>query len=1050
MNSVTRGDDGISEYGDKVENRDFGQDTNKHYYFSITAFDVDGSKGVASHGGGGKVGQELEFYSSHTGRAKGQQNHPFLDLSTLSDALHKRLVVARPKTAKEARTFISYLVKDNKRSRTSALKTELRSIKLGDLTMEAYFQKIESIMTILASLDSLVNDEDVVHYALEGLPEKYNQVCGYMHYKDMFLDLKTALSLLITKEMRLKSKALSLPMDSSYPMVLMANPGNNRTSSTTPQVKSWRPCFNFAKGTCRFGESCCYVHDANARLGTINNGSNRGRGNGDNTTNELLNKLIQQLGNITCTSTVPSFTNNASSAVAFNTGPSHPFGPYVGPNNGLAAPPGFSHPAQQACPRVGHYNAGQQPLINSACHSNVFNTCLYSSVLVGDGHPIPVTNSGHSILPTPNGSLHLRNVLITPSIVKNLIYVRQFVRDNNCTIKIDAFGFSVKDFTTRRVLLRCDSTGDLYPVTSPSPVPQAYLVSQHTWHQRLGHPGSEVLRRLISSSCISCNKEKPPILCHACQLGKHVRLPFVYSETVIGFGYYNNGMFMLNLNKVPDDSSSVYMSSSTVVNSSLWHARLGHVNYKRMLAMSKDDLIPAIDENTEKLIASRFCYVYLLYAKDEALDKFKIYKTEVELQQNDLIKTLRTDRGGEYYNPVLFQSVGIFHETTTPYTPQQNGVAERKNRTLKEMVKSMLSYSGLSEGLWGEAILTSCYLLNRVPNKRNTTTPYDLWYKKRPNLSFLHIWGCRAHSKAYRFYVIEPNDSVSINTMIESRDAIFYENRFSSIPRPKYVIPNSDESQRDDHSNDVPIEGSRDQIESQYSYCYSIEEDPRTYNEAMQSRDAALWKEEIDDEIGSIMKINTWVLSDLPPGCKPLGCKWIFKRKMKVDGTIDKFKARLVIQGFRQKERIVYFDTYVPVARITTIRLLLALAAIHNLVVHQMDVKTAFLNGDLEEEVYMKQPEGFVMPGNEHKASKKLTCITGSTIEYEFIALAAAGKKAYAKKLIHEIQKTMSSAEAEYVAAAGCHAGNPICVDWWMDMAHDPKAPNDCLGIRQD
>ncbi|GJT52821.1 gypsy type transposase [Tanacetum coccineum] len=131
----------------------------------------------------------------------------------------------------------------------------------------------------------------------------------------------------------------------------------------------------------------------------------------------------------------------------------------------------------------------------------------------------------------------------------------------------------------------------------------------------------------------------------------------------------------------------------------------------------------------------------------------------------------------------------------------------------------------------------------------------------------------------------------------------------------------------------------------------------------MQSWDAALWKEAIDDEISFIMENNTWVLSDLPPGCKPLGCKWIFKRKMKVDGTIDKFKARLVIQGFRQKEGIDYFDTYAPIARITTIRLLLALVVIHNLVIHQMDVKTAFLNGDLEEEVYMKQPKGFVMPG---------------------------------------------------------------------------------------
>ncbi|GJU18525.1 hypothetical protein Tco_1146491 [Tanacetum coccineum] len=120
--------------------------------------------------------------------------------------------------------------------------------------------------------------------------------------------------------------------------------------------------------------------------------------------------------------------------------------------------------------------------------SEVFNSCMYSSVSVGDGHSIPVTNTGHSILPTSVRPLHLNNFLITPHIVKNLIFVRQFVRGNNCTIEFDAFGFSVKDFMTRWVLLRCDSTGDLYPVTHPSPTPRAFLVSQHTWHQRLGHP----------------------------------------------------------------------------------------------------------------------------------------------------------------------------------------------------------------------------------------------------------------------------------------------------------------------------------------------------------------------------------------------------------------------------------------------------------------------------------------------------------------------------------------------------------------------------------
>ncbi|GJW24657.1 reverse transcriptase domain-containing protein [Tanacetum coccineum] len=117
----------------------------------------------------------------------------------------------------------------------------------------------------------------------------------------------------------------------------------------------------------------------------------------------------------------------------------------------------------------------------------------------------------------------------------------------------------------------------------------------------------------------------------------------------------------------------------------------------------------------------------------------------------------------------------------------------------------------------------------------------------------------------------------------------------------------------------------------------------------------------------SIIGNNTWVLADLSLSCKPLGYKWIFKRKLKVDGTVEKFKARLVIQGFRKKLWIDYFDTYALVARISNIRLLIAMALIHSLTIHQMDMKRAFLNGELEEEVYMNQPQGFIMPGNENK-----------------------------------------------------------------------------------
>ena len=125
----------------------------------------------------------------------------------------------------------------------------------------------------------------------------------------------------------------------------------------------------------------------------------------------------------------------------------------------------------------------------------------------------------------------------------------------------------------------------------------------------------------------------------------------------------------------------------------------------------------------------------------------------------------------------------------------------------------MLSYSGLSSGYWGEALLTSCHILNRVPNKRNKITPYELWKKRKPNLSYLRVWGCRAivkvpepkrkklgergieciflgyaeNSKAYRFLVIEPNDSYPVNKVIESRDVIFQEEMFNSISKPNDI-----------------------------------------------------------------------------------------------------------------------------------------------------------------------------------------------------------------------------------------------------------------------
>ena len=144
----------------------------------------------------------------------------------------------------------------------------------------------------------------------------------------------------------------------------------------------------------------------------------------------------------------------------------------------------------------------------------------------------------------------------------------------------------------------------------------------------------------------------------------------------------------------------------------------------------------------------------------------------------------------------------------------------------------------------------------------------------------------------------------------------------------------------------------------------SVKSEPTSFEEAT-SHDE--WKEAMQKEYDSLIKNGTWKLVDPPYGTKPIRCKWVYKNKYKHDGSLYKHKARLVAKGFVQKEGIEYEDTFYPIEKWGTIHTLLALATYNGWKVHQMDMKTDFLNGDLKENVYMSQPEGFFMKGQEHK-----------------------------------------------------------------------------------
>ena len=184
----------------------------------------------------------------------------------------------------------------------------------------------------------------------------------------------------------------------------------------------------------------------------------------------------------------------------------------------------------------------------------------------------------------------------------------------------------------------------------------------------------------------------------------------------------------------------------------------------------------------------------------------------------------------------------------------------------------------------------------------------------------------------------------------------------------------------EEDNDEAPRRSKRQRTEKSFGddfVIYLVDDTPKTIAEAYSSPDADYWKEAVRSEIDSIMSNGTWEVVERPYGCKPVGCKWVLKKKLRADGTIDKYKARLVAKGYTQKEGEDFFDTYSPVARLTTIRVLLSLAASHGLLVHQMDVKTAFLNGELEEEIYMDQPEGFVVKGQERMVCKLVKSLYG-------------------------------------------------------------------------
>ncbi|RVW71665.1 Retrovirus-related Pol polyprotein from transposon TNT 1-94 [Vitis vinifera] len=350
-----------------------------------------------------------------------------------------------------------------------------------------------------------------------------------------------------------------------------------------------------------------------------------------------------------------------------------------------------------------------------------------------------------------------------------------------------------------------------------------------------------------------------------------------------------------------------------------------------------------------------------------ALDVFKIYKAEVENQLNRRIKSVRSDRGGEYYGrftesgqhlsafALFLREHGIIANYTMPGTPEQNGVAERRNRTLIDMVRSMMSNSTLPEFLWGEALKTAVHILNRVPSKVVPKTPYELWVGRKPTLNYLHVWGCPAEAKIFNPQ-IKKLDSKTI-----SCNFIGYPERSKVGTELKKLTSNEVSTPMMEYgvTQEVSCNENENVPTTECDYDVGLESDPTSYDQAINSENSTLWLYAMEEELKSMKDNEVWDFVKLPKGIKTIGCKWIFKTKHDSKGNVERYNARLVAKGYTQKEGIDYKETFSPVSKKDSLRIVMALVAHFDLELHQMDVKTAFLNGDLHEEVYMDQPEGF-------------------------------------------------------------------------------------------
>ena len=690
-------------------------------------------------------------------------------------------------------------------------------------------------------------------------------------------------------------------------------------------------------------------------------------------------------------------------------------------------------------------NGASNHMTGTKSHFKEIDEHISGRVRFGDGSYVEIKGRGSILLGCRNKEQKIvSDVYYIPNLKSNILSLGQLT-EIGCKIIMDGNKLTLYD-KSKTLLMKVErSKNRLYSIRLKIEAPICLLANVDNkawlWHARLGHLNFDALDKMTRKGLVG---GIPRIshagqVCDACLLGKHIRTPFPHQAK---FRSKNP------LDLVYGDLCGPISPATS--------------SGKKLIFLLIDD-------------CTRFMWAYFLTSKDQALSTFKEFRQKIEMELKLKLRMLRTDRGGEFTSNEFTKYCkenGIARQLTAPYSPQQNGVVERRNRTVLSTTRSMMKAMKLPLTFWAEAVRHAIYILNRVPTKAlEDKTPYEALYNRKPNLEYLRIFGCTAYakitiphlkklddrsipmvylgveegSKACRLYDPvrrkkhvsrdvkfmetkpwnwddngedtdaqdtfwasfvegEVDNGNPIHVNLEDVDNTYHPEDQSPEPipdpespttPPTYTYePNSESdieattisstesslgsSERYDHR---PVRGLKD-LRDVYQRAsvvdtqslFFTEEEPRNYKEA--SKDEK-WIEAMKIELDSINKNNTWTLTTLPMDQKAIGLKWVYKTKRDAKGKIIKYKARLVAKGYVQEQGIDFDEVFAPVARIETVRLILALAAYHGWQVHHLDVKSAFLHGELKEEVYVTQPEGFIQDENRGKVYKLTKALYG-------------------------------------------------------------------------